>query len=179
MQVKINGVPAPLLFVSAEQINFQAPFGLAGSTVEIQIITAAGASDPVTAPLISAQPGIFFDPVTGVGAIRNDDDGTFIIDRPARTGDSVQVFCTGLGEVVPPGQTGLPAPLSPVSVTTRTPQVLIGGRDAAVAFSRLAPFLAGVYAIAVQVPEDLPPGRHTLIVIVEGIMSNSVWIDVQ
>ena len=178
-RVTINGVPAPLLFVSAGQINFQAPFGLAGSTVEIQIITAAGASDPVAVPLISAQPGIFFDPATGVGAIRNDDDGTFIIDRPARAGDSVQVFCTGLGEVVPPGQTGLPAPPAPVSATIRTPKVLIGGRDAAVALSRLTPFFAGVYTIAVQVPEDLPPGRYTLVVIVDEITSNSVWIDVQ
>ena len=178
-RVTINGISVPLLFVSPKQINFQAPFGLTGSTVEIQITSDAGASDPVTVPLILTQPGIFFDPATGLGAIRNNDDATSILDRPARAGDFIQVFCTGLGEVVPPGQTGLPAPLSPLSVTTRTPQVLIDGRDAALDFSGLAPLFTGLYALIVRVPEDLPPGRYTLVVILDGVMSNTVLIDVQ
>ena len=178
-RVTINGIPVPLLSVSPEQINFQAPFGLTGSTVEIQIISDAGASDPVTVPLISTQPGIFFNAATGLGAIRNNDDGTSILERPARAGDFIQVFCTGLGEVVPPGQTGFPAPASPLSLTTRNPQVLIDGRDTLVTFSGLAPFFAGLYQINVQVPEDLPPGRYTLVVIVDGIITNAVLLDVQ
>ena len=178
-RVTMNGIPAPLLFVSPQQINFQAPFGLTGSTVEIQITSDAGASDPVTVPLISTQPGIFFDSATGLGAIRNNDDGTSILERPAGAGDFILVFCTGLGEVVPPGQTGLPAPASPLSWTTRNPQVLIDGRDTLVTFSGLAPFFAGLYQINVQVPEDLLPGRYTLVVIVDGIMSNAVLLDVQ
>ena len=101
-RVTINGIAAPLLFVSPDQINFQAPFGLTGSTVEIQITSDAGASDPVTVPLISTQPGIFFDSATGLGAIVNNDDGTSILERPAGAGDFILVFCTGLGEVVPP-----------------------------------------------------------------------------
>ena len=178
-RVTINGIAVPLLFVSPDQINFQAPFGLTGSTVEIQIISDPGGSDPVTVPLVSSQPGIFFNVATGLGAIRNNDDGTSILERPARAGDFIEVFCTGLGEVVPPGQTGLPAPASPLSWTTRNPQVLIDGRDTLVTFSGLAPFFAGLYQINVQVPEDLPPGRYTLVVIVDGIMSNTVLIDVQ
>ena len=178
-RVTMNGIPAPLLFVSPQQINFQAPFGLTGSTVEIQITRDAGANDPVTVPLISTQPGIFFDSATGLGAIRNNDDGTSILERPAGAGDFILVFCTGLGEVVPPGQTGLPAPASPLSWTTRNPQVLIDGRDTLVTFSGLAPFFAGLYQINVQVPEDLLPGRYTLVVIVDGIMSNAVLLDVQ
>ena len=134
-RVTIDGVPVPLLFVSPQQINFQAPFELTGSSVELQIISDAGASDLVTVPLISTQPGIFFDFATGLGAIRNNDDGTTILDRPARAGDFIQVFCTGLGEVVPTGQTGLPAPASPLSLTTRDPRVLIDGRDSLVTFS--------------------------------------------
>ena len=61
----------------------------------------------------------------------------------------------------------------------RDPQVLIDGRDAALEFSGLAPLFAGLYALVVQVPANLPPGRYTLVVIVDGIMSNTVLIDVQ
>ena len=92
-RVTINGIAAPLLFVSPDQINFQAPFGLTGSTVEIQITSDAGASDPVTVPLISTQPGIFFDSATGLGAIVNNDDGTSILERPAGAGDFILVSC--------------------------------------------------------------------------------------
>ncbi len=178
-RVTINGVPVPLLFVSPQQINFQVPFELTGSTVEVQITSDAGTSDPVTVPLISTQPGIFFDFATGLGAIRNNDDGTTVLERPARAGDFIQVFCTGLGDVNPPGQTGLPAPASPLPETVSNPQVRIDGRDSLVTFSGLAPFFAGLYQINVQVPEGLPPGRYTLVVIVDGIMSNAVLIDVQ
>ena len=177
--VTVNGVPAPLLFVSPGQINLQIPFGITGDTLEIVISNPAGVTEAVIVPLGAVQPGIFFDPATGLGAILNNDDGTAVWDRPARAGSVVLIFCTGLGAVQPAGQTGLPAPADPASETLLLVEVRVAGRDATVLFSGLAPFFAGLYQLNVVLPIDLPPGRHVLTITVDGLISNEVLIDVE
>ena len=175
--VSINGAPVPLLYVSPFQINFQAPFELSGAAAEILVTSAAGASKTIEVPMTQTQPGVFFDTQTGVGAILNA-DGTPVTQRVPAAGDFVQIFMTGLGAVEPGGRTGIAASVSPLSVTTVSPQVLIGGREASVVFSGLAPFFAGLYQINAQIPMDLPPGRHTLSVNAGGVSSNEVFLEV-
>jgi len=60
-----------------------------------------------------------------------------------------------------------------------SPRVVIGGREASVLFSGLAPFFAGLYQINVQIPLDSPPGRLPLFVDVGDVRSNEVFVDVQ
>ncbi len=176
--VLINGTPAPLLHVSSLQINFQVPFELNGSTVETVVSSGAGTSQTIEVPITQTQPGIFFNAQTGVGAILNA-DGTPITQRTPGAGEFLQIFSTGLGAVEPAGRTGLAAPASPLSRTLVSPRVLIGGREASVIFSGLAPFFAGLYQINVQIPMDSPPGRLPLFVDVGGVRSNEVFVEVQ
>ena len=176
--VSINGTPVPLLHASPLQINFQAPFELNGSAAEVVVTSVAGSSVTVELPITETQPGIFFNAQTGVGAILNA-DGTPVTQTPPEPGDFVQIFVTGLGAVEPAGRTGIAASVSPLSVTTVSPQVLIGGRQASVVFSGLAPFFTGLYQINAQVPMGLPPGSHTLSVDAGGIRSNEVFLEVQ
>jgi uncharacterized protein (TIGR03437 family) len=176
--VRVNGLPAPLLHVSPGQVNFQAPFELSGSLAQITIETPAGLSAPAAQVIRVAHPGVFFDPVTGTGAILNS-DGTLLSQRPARRGEAVQVFATGFGAVEPAGRTGMAAASVPLSLTLNTPRVTIGGLDAEVKFSGLAPFLAGVYQVNVIVPPSLAPGRHRLRMEIGGLVSNEVFIDIQ
>ena len=176
--VTIDGVPAPLLFVSLGQINLQIPFGLVGESIEIVVSNPAGTSAPVVVPVGAVQPGIFFAPTTGLGAILNNDDGSVVWDHPARAGGVVVVFCTGLGEVEPMGQTGLPAPADPPSATLLPVEARVDGRSATVLFSGLAPLFAGPYQVNVQLPDDLAPGRHLMVITIGGLTSNEVFIDV-
>jgi uncharacterized protein (TIGR03437 family) len=57
--------------------------------------------------------------------------------------------------------------------------VTIGGSEAEVRFSGLAPFLAGVYQINAVVPAGLAPGRYVLRIEISGLTSNEVLIDVE
>jgi uncharacterized protein (TIGR03437 family) len=176
--VRINGVPAPLLYVSPGQINFQVPFELTGSTVEIAIETLGGLSEAVTVAVQAVHPGIFFDTATGAGAILNADN-TLASEKPARRGEAIQIFGTGLGAVEPAGRTGVAAATLPHSMTLSSPRVTIGGMEAEISFSGLAPFLAGVYQVNATVPAGLTPGQHPLRIEIEGVASNEVLIAVQ
>ncbi|MEX2304411.1 MAG: hypothetical protein WD733_25940 [Bryobacterales bacterium] len=176
--VRINGVPAPLLFVSPGQINLQVPFELSGSAAEIAIETPAGLSDLATVAVRPVHPGIFFDPATGDGAILNADN-TLVSEVPARPGETIQIFATGLGAVEPAGRTGVAAATLPQSLTVSPPRVSIGDLEAEVSFSGLAPLLAGVYQINAKVPGTLAPGRYVLRLEIHGLRSNEVMVGVQ
>jgi uncharacterized protein (TIGR03437 family) len=176
--VSINGTPAPLLHVSPLHINFQVPFELAASAVAIVVTAEAGTSETIEIPVMQTQPGIFFNAQTGVGAILNA-DGTPITQRAPGPGDFLQIFATGLGAVEPLGLTGLAAPVSRLSRTLVSPRVVIGGREASVVFSGLAPFFAGLYQINAQIPMGSPPGRLPLFVSVSGVRGNEVILEVR
>ncbi|MGI8742565.1 MAG: matrixin family metalloprotease [Bryobacteraceae bacterium] len=60
LSVTFDGVPAPLIFASNGQVNLQVPYEVAGRASSIVIVRNQGiASDPVSVPVVLAQPGIF------------------------------------------------------------------------------------------------------------------------
>ena len=120
---------------------------------------------PATVALGPFSPGIF-SVQFGVGqAIAFFADGVLaapvnsipgLTTRPAKVGDTVIIFATGLGAVDPPAQTGK----QPATLTRATspPVVLIGGVPATVAFAGLSPQFPGVNQINVVVPQGVVPG---------------------
>jgi uncharacterized protein (TIGR03437 family) len=176
--LRINGLAAPLLYVSPGQVNFQVPFELSGPAAEIVIGTPAGLSETVTVAVRAVDPGVFFDTSTGAAAVLNADN-TLVSEIPARRGEAIQIFATGLGAVEPAGRTGVAAAAVPRSLTLGSPRVTIGGEEAAVSFSGLAPLFAGLYQINAAVPAGLAPGRHPLRVDIGDVPGNEVLIDVR
>jgi uncharacterized protein (TIGR03437 family) len=84
--------------------------------------------------------------------------------RPAKRGDVIQLYVTGLGLATDDGTAaGAPLPdaeLAPASGvplyrTVAQPTVLFGDQEAAVLFSGLAPNFAGLYQINVTVPDGV------------------------
>jgi uncharacterized protein (TIGR03437 family) len=177
--VTVGGQPAPLIYVSPSQINLQVPFELTGATADIVISHPGGRSATITAPLAGTQPGVFFSAGTGLGAIVQNSDGKLTSDRPAKVGDFLQVYATGLGAVSPLVATGLGAPLNGLSRTIEQARVTIAGREAMVTFSGLAPGFAGLYQLTIQVPVGVPSGRQPLGVSIGGRPSNEVFLMVQ
>jgi uncharacterized protein (TIGR03437 family) len=85
--------------------------------------------------------------------------------RPARPGDAIQIFATGLGRATPGGDpagevlpSGQLAPVDPLYWTIMQPQVTIAGLPAELIFSGLSPGFAGLYQVNVLVPEGAPAG---------------------
>jgi uncharacterized protein (TIGR03437 family) len=84
---------------------------------------------------------------------------------PAAAGDVLALFCTGLGAVDQTVPDGAAAPASPLANTVTTPTVTIGGKNAQVSFSGLAPGFVGLYQIDVTVPSGVAPGNQVPVLI--------------
>jgi uncharacterized protein (TIGR03437 family) len=99
--------------------------------------------------------------------------------NPARRGQVVQLYANGLGPVSNQPASGDPAPASPLAETKSAPVVMIGGQQAAVSFSGLAPGFAGLYQINVTIPQNLAPGNQPVTVAIGGQTSKASSIVVQ
>ena len=175
---------APLFAVSAGQINFQVPWELAGQT---QTSLSASYNDQISGAenmnLAQFAPGIFSMNSNGSGQGAILDSSYRLVDpsNPAIAGTTIiQIYCTGLGAVDNQPETGAPALSDPLSRTTTTPTVMIGGAPSLVLFSGLAPGSVGEYQVNALVPAAVPKGTAIPVVIaVRGTTSNTVTIAVQ
>jgi uncharacterized protein (TIGR03437 family) len=84
--------------------------------------------------------------------------------HPAKPGEVLEMFGTGLGVTDPPVPAGQPAPANPQSIARVTPLVSINNADAQVLFAGLAPGFAGVYQVNFAVPAGVRTGHNTLTV---------------
>ena len=81
------------------------------------------------------------------------------------------------GALTTPVDDGALAPSDPLATTTSTPQVFIGGVEAAVQYSGLAPQLVGVWQVNAVIPdESFLSGHVPVIVFIDGVDSNEVGI---
>jgi uncharacterized protein (TIGR03437 family) len=110
--------------------------------------------------LAKSSPGIFTIPPagTGPGALLHANFTLVNAANPAKRGETILLFLTGLGAVTPTIQDGAAAPSNPLSQVPGDVKVYIGGRQATVLFKGLAPGLAGLYQINLTVPSNAPIG---------------------
>jgi adhesin/invasin len=176
--VLVNGITAPLFFVSPSQINFQMPSATGEGSASIVVTTNAGSSSAVT-PLISpVQPGLYIYPDLRAKAL-NQDLTLHTRQTPIGVGGYVVLYLTGLGPTTPGVPDGQPAPANPLAYANGTVQVTIGGLPATVAFAGLAPGFAGLFQVNAQIPSGLTPGDQPVFVSVNGVPSNAGLITVQ
>ena len=159
VSVTINGVPAPLFFVSPVQINAQVPFATSGTSAVIVVSNGGVASNAVSVPLGPTSPGVFSFALNGLDAGIIVDSLTFqpiSADNPASEDQFVSIFLTGLGDVNPAVADGTAAPgVEPLARTTDPNiQVLFGfeALPGTILYSGAAPNFVGLYQINVQVP---------------------------
>jgi len=97
IQVTVNGIPAPLLYVSETQINAVAPVKLtAGSPIELQVTRNSAPLPDFRVMVDIASPGVFQNPDGSAAAINQ--DGTVNSQaNPAVVGSYVSVWATGTG----------------------------------------------------------------------------------
>lgn len=176
VEVRINGIPAPLLFVSPEQINLQVPFEISGTVARIVVSNLGGVSEEVSVPVALVQPGVFFDGGTGLGSIVYALDGQSPWNRPAEAGEFISIYASGLGPVSPRTETGEAALGFLLSINERPVTALLDGRRLDAQFAGLAPGFAGLWQVNVQLPADLTPGEYELALEVDGHRSNAVKI---
>lgn len=156
VQVLVEGVPAPLLYLSAAQINLVAPYSIDGRTqAHVQIVSADTSSDVVVFPVAPAAPEIF-ESQPFFAAILNGDGSVNGPSHPAHPGNIVALFAAGAGQMVPPAadgeiaQTATRKPALPVRVHLRAG---LTDTDADITYSGEAPTLvSGVLQVNFRVP---------------------------
>ncbi|HWP85801.1 MAG TPA: hypothetical protein VNN17_11460, partial [Terriglobia bacterium] len=178
--VEIGGIFAPLLYVSPGQINAQVPFPLASGLTTLRVWNTLSASTPIFIAVQPSFPGIFTRDASGSGVgafLHNDTQRPVTPENPAIPGEHLQMYATGLGAISPPVASGQPGRLQPLSTTVLPVTVTINGAPAPVSFAGLAPGLAGVYQVNIQVPE-LSPGMAQVVLTAGGVSGMPVALPI-
>ena len=172
--VTVNGIPAPLNFVSPNQINLLVPFAATGSTATF-VVTNGAKSNSVDVPLAATAPGIFSQDSSGagLGVVLHADFTPLTPASPGAASEVVLIFMTGLGAVTPSLGDGAKAPTSPLSKVNATFQVLIDNKNAPIQFQGLAPGFAGLYQINVMIPANVTVSPNVPL----AISTNEAFLD--
>jgi uncharacterized protein (TIGR03437 family) len=179
--VKLGDLTLPLFYTSSGQLNALVPYEVPLNTTLTLVVQrdttyASGGNVNIAA----AQPGV----VTYAGtqnAIAQDAKYNLIgPSNPAHAGDTIVLYCLGLGAVLPMVADGDAAPSNPPASTTNPVTVMIGGQPANVIFAGLTPTLSGLYQIDFTVPPNTGTGDQVAVVIsTAGQSSIAVNLSVQ
>jgi uncharacterized protein (TIGR03437 family) len=168
----LNGIPCPVFAVSPIQISILVPYGVAPyGAADLQVTNNGVASNVVSvgSGVNISQPGVFSLSQNGIGlaAARHAATGALVDQaNPAQPGEYISIYMTGLGKVTPAIADGAVGPSNPLSTadcwTNGSISVLFNdyGPGApsesdvlgTIQFAGLAPGLAGLYQVNVQVP---------------------------
>ena len=183
VSVTVNNKPAAIYFISPGQINFQAPDDATVGAVNVTVMNSSGTSNSMVAQLQRDAPGFFmFDPqgrrYVAAQVANTDGSVTFLgppglfgsggaATRPAKPGEVLVLYGTGLGPTNPATPSGLVVTSAAPAVDKVT--VTIGGLDAGVQFAGITG--AGLYQINAVVPLSLTTGDQKIVVTVNGLQT--------
>jgi uncharacterized protein (TIGR03437 family) len=160
--VDVNGVASPLLYAGGEQINFQAPFGIAGGTqANIKFDSSlSNLSDSLTLPIVVSNPTAFLSTATpsaalaactmqssasfnGVSPLAINPDGSLnTCLNPAPAGSIMTLFLNGLG------MTSLP--------------VVTANLVTVVSVSALPDAISGLWQVNIRIPANASAGGNQI-----------------
>lgn len=162
--VYVNSIPANLIYVSPNQINFLVPYECSASSAQI-LVGRQGVSGPygsdgkpsAVVPLAVAAPGFF--EWNGNFAVAEHADGSLITpDAPSQPGEIIVLYGTGLGRTVPDTSSGaLPHGAMPILYLSQL-QILLNGAAVPrenILYAGVTPDFAGLYQVNVRLPDDL------------------------
>jgi uncharacterized protein (TIGR03437 family) len=165
--VTVNGIAAPLLYISATQINLQIPYEVPVGNATLTVSTGGQAAS-ISFSIQSAAPGIFVDSA----------NGAIVPTETASLGATIGLFVTGAGLVTPSEATGnvpaagtTPVPNLPVTVS-------VGGVAVTPVYVGIPSWSVGVVQINFAVPSNLAAGPQPVLVTVGGVSSQLALLTV-
>jgi uncharacterized protein (TIGR03437 family) len=171
--VTVNGVAATIVSKSPFQITAQVPPDLTPGTYPVRVESPYGSSEQAV-PIRASAPAIFLvsgNLAQGNGSVTNQDGGMNSAAAPVTRGQSLTIYCTGLGAVTSAGN--FLAAQIPVTV-------VLNGLEMQPSFAGLTSATLGVYQVNVTVPVATPPGIDLPLLLRQGGSdSNTVFVAVQ
>ena len=156
VSVLVDAKAVPVLSVSPWQINVELSQETPVKSTNFQALFDTGVVTPAeVAAVETTGPAVFLTDAQQAAVLHA---GTSILAddaHPAKAGEILEMFGTGLGVTEPPIPAGQPAPANPLSEANADAQVLFAG---------LAPGFAGVYQVNFVVPAGVKAGHNTLTV---------------
>jgi uncharacterized protein (TIGR03437 family) len=163
VEVQFGNFLAPILAVcnqdNRETVTVQVPFELVPNTrINVTVRVGTGSSVINNVQVVDLQPGIF-ETVDSLGrrAVAVRPNGSFVSPaNPARWGELIRFYATGLGPVSPAAFTGV---LGVPNQDVLAP-LLVGVNDAGVRLERATYQVGniGVYEIILEIPQGTPTG---------------------
>jgi adhesin/invasin len=177
----------PLYYVSQNQVNALIPYEVSVNTT-LQLLVQRGNtySVPVQINMARAEPAVFSTSgapgAAGLIQVYPASGGQPYFasaSAPAHAGDTIVLYCTGLGAVSPGVGDGA-APGQQLSNTVSAAQLTVGGQSAQVNFAGLTPGFAGLYQVNGVVPAGTPTGANVPVrVAIDGQTSPVVTLAIQ
>ncbi len=159
LDISVNGVAAPLFWVMNGGAAFQTPCETQPGNATV-VVRVNGATATVTVPVTQYQPGIFETLFNGQRyAVLVHQDGSYVtLSNPARRGEQLTMFATGLGTVTPGTGTNR---VGTGGQSVDAP-VIVGVNNAGVRVisAQYVPGGIGEYAITFEVPADTATGAR-------------------
>jgi uncharacterized protein (TIGR03437 family) len=186
VQLSLAGKGIPLIFVSEGQVNAVLPYNLnTGASYPLVAQRDNRLSVPVSVTIAPANPAIFTTDLSGKGQghIYVTPTATTQIlasrENPAKAGDLLILYCTGLGPTNPASTAGQPTPFDSLRPTASAVTLSIGGVPATVLFSGLTPGFSGLYQVNAYMPSGVAAGDAAVLLTEGGISSRPVTMAVQ
>ena len=181
-----DGDLAPLLMVSAGQINAVVPYGVAGLanlSVEVKYLGQTSNAFQLTGATVA--PGIFSANLTGTGqavAWMYDAQGNYkgpnAPSTPAQKGWIIAFYMTGEGQTSPAGVTGKVIQNSS-TLPLLVPSVQLGGQPVTLAgYAEAGGVVSGVLQVNFFVPQNAPSGSAVSLAVNIGGKSSQAGITV-
>jgi uncharacterized protein (TIGR03437 family) len=180
--VTFDGIPAPVLYAGANQINAVVPYGVGSNSTQMTVQLDGQSYGPIAMPVAAAVPGIFTLDGSGHGqaAVLNQDGTLNSISNPAARGSIITFFACGAGLMTPAVADGtvspltlpLPAPVLPVTVAIR-------GVTSTVQYAGAAPgYVSGLLQVDAQVPTSIDFGNLVPLMLNLGSLASQLDITI-
>jgi len=183
VSVLVNGVAAPIVALAdvngQQQINVQVPFETAPGFASVELRNSGSSTMVEGVPVSALHPGVFevSDGDVRVAAALHADFTLVTRSNPARNGETILLFVTGLGELDQAVGTNVGGPIPPRQAA-ETPVVGIDNEGMPVTGAFYAPGLIGTYQVNFVVGPDVAPGVRSLSVVSAGAASQPVGLPV-
>jgi uncharacterized protein (TIGR03437 family) len=178
VQVRVGGVNAYVEYVSANQLYVLLPAAVSTGIVDLGV-TAPGGSFMSSLLVQTVAPGLFTYSLSGRNyaiAVYGDTDEVLYVaragaiagltSRPARAGDTVELYGTGMGPTNPPWPDGSTFVRAYAAQNLSTFEVTIGSVQCPLLFAGMVE--PGLFQIKITIPAGVPTGDQLVIVAVSG-----------
>ena len=194
VRVTVNGQPAYVNFISANQVNVQVPSGLPTSgTVPVVVSNKGVSSAPVQLAMKAVSGGLLapssflvggkqYVAAVHAGTVNFVSNGGIpgLPAAPAKAGETLVFYGAGFG-AVNPSSVPVAGQIVQGQTTLQTPvQFKFGASAGQVIYAGFSPGLIGVYQFNVTLPADLPSGDVALTVVVgDEPIAQTLYLSVQ